>query len=519
MDNNLTQYTMNTRLAILLLLFSLSLRLSAQLPPGSQAPDFTTQDIKGQTWHLHGLLEQGKIVLLVFGATWCHPCWAYHNSQVLQQLFQTHGPEGSNMLQVLFVESDPNTNAECLSGQQGCSSFSLGNWVGGASFPFIDNAALADSFQVNYYPTIFIVCPNKRVYQVGQSNVEALWEKALECPVAAGTNNAGIYNYTVGTAQREVCQSLGVAPSFALVNLGTNPLTQASLTLHWNDLLQQTKQWQGYLPQYDEAIIEFDSMTLSGPGVLKTTIASINGLVGDDDFSNNIYFDHYASASTFSTTQIILKIKTDDFGAETYWELRDEQGAVLHKGGNSNVGPDGGGRLGLTLPGPGSYNNNTLINKTLALPGDGCYSILFVDAYGDGICCNYGNGYYRIFNANNPVIPLISGGEFGAVEHRGFEVASISSVFRPAAEPIQLRFYPNPSSDILHVTFSLNNSSEVSATIFNAVGQLAHQVSPEKLASGEHRWTFSLKGWTRGAYFIRLQAGDVAVMQKFVVAE
>ncbi len=502
---------------VFLLLLSLALRLSAQLPQGAIAPDFTAQDITGQTWHLYDLLEQGKIVVLEVSATWCPPCWAYHNSHAMQELYEAHGPDGDGALQVLFVEGDPNTNTQCLYGQQGCDSFTPGNWVGGTTYPYLDNAAIADSFQIDYFPTIFIICPNKKTYQVGALDADELWEKAAGCPVASGANNAGIFEHSAGTDLREVCGNLNISPSFSLINLGSEPLTAATVTLHWNNNLEQTKQWNGYLPLYGETVIAFDSLLLDGAGALKTTVASVNGIPSDDDFSNNIHFDNFKIAEQFNNQQIILKIKTDNYGLETYWELRDEQANVLYSGGNTNVGPDGGGIFGNAIPGPGAYNNNSLITKILNLPGDGCYSILLVDAYGDGMCCEYGNGYYKMYSGNNPALPILTGGEFGATEHRGFTVKSTSADFSPENEFSNLRCFPNPAFEQLNIEFTLSESFQVSVTIFNLLGQAVYQSAYQQLAPGEHLWALPVSDWSQGTYFVRFQAGEMTTLRKLVV--
>ena len=72
--------------SVLTLLIAVAARLAAQLQPGAAAPDFTAQDLAGQSWHLYELLGQGKIVVLEISTTWCPPCWAYHNSHALQDL-------------------------------------------------------------------------------------------------------------------------------------------------------------------------------------------------------------------------------------------------------------------------------------------------------------------------------------------------------------------------------------------------------------------------------------------------
>ena len=99
----------NSRVVLLLLTLAIS-RLSAQLPAGTVAPDFTVTDLAGQSWHQYDLLAQDKIVVLEIGATWCSPCWAYHNGGALQEFYAAHGPAGDGRAQVLFIESDPSTN-------------------------------------------------------------------------------------------------------------------------------------------------------------------------------------------------------------------------------------------------------------------------------------------------------------------------------------------------------------------------------------------------------------------------
>ncbi len=505
------------KLSALMLLLAAAIRLSAQLPQGAVAPDFTAQDITGQTWHLYDLLDEGKVVVLEVSATWCPPCWAYHNSHALQNFYLAHGPDGDDKAQVFFVEGDPATNIACLFGQSGCNDFSAGNWVEGTTYPIFDNAALADSFQVSYYPTVYMICPNKKVFQVGQMTAEQLWEKASSCPVAFGTNNAGIFYHKVGTDLREVCDTLTVKPAFTLVNLGSNPLTSAAITLQWNDALIQTLNWNGNLPLFGEAQVTFDSLPLDAEGVLKTMIVSVNNGQGDDDYSNNVHNENFAIASEFLNPHIILKIKTDKYGAETYWELRNEAGEVLFSGGNKNVGPDGGGMFGNITNGPGTYGDNVLITKTLELPGNGCYSILFVDAYGDGMCCGYGNGFYKLYSINNPTVPIIFGGEFGATDHRGFSVSDPVPVVSPPEQAAGIDIFPNPAGDHLNISFSLARSTGLSAIVVNALGQVVHRFQPEQAMPGERHWSLPLAGWPSGPYFIRFQTGAQAVTRTFFV--
>jgi len=505
-----------TRLAILGFLV-VAFRLSAQLPNGSIAPNFTAQDITGQTHVLYEILNSGKIVVLEISATWCPPCWVYHNSNALQDLYNEHGPAGDDKLRVLWVEGDPNTNLNCLYGPAGCVGGTAGNYVAGTSYPIIDNAAIANAYQISYYPTIYIICPNKKTYEVQPLTADELWEKAQYCPVAYGTNNAGIYQYSPGIEVAEICGAQEITPSFALTNLGSSPLTAATMELRWNNNLVQTLQWSGYLGTYAEALVSFDSHTVSDEGLLKATITNINNGTGDDDTSNNVRNDHFTRAPQFNSTQVLLKLRTDNYAEETYWELRDENGTVLDFGGNTLVGANGGGAFPLGTPiGPGSYPNLTIIRDTLHLPSNGCYSIHVSDGYGDGMCCAFGSGYFRLYNLDNPGVAIISGGEFGAYSRRAFGAGSVSST-EESLQLADIQIYPNPASDILHLALEAPAGVEISGQVFNTLGQLQHHFPVEKAETSGNDWLLPVVDWPTGVYYLQLKIGGESVTRAFVV--
>jgi thiol-disulfide isomerase/thioredoxin len=499
------------------LLLAFAIRLSAQLPDGTVAPDFAAQDIQGQTHHLYNLLDSGKIVILEFSATWCPPCWVYHTSHALQDLYAAHGPAGDNKLRVLFIEGDPSTNLNCLYGSSGCNGGSAGNFVEGTPYPILDNSSIANAYQIAYYPTLFVICPNKKIYQVDPLNADGLWEKANHCPLSMGINNAGIFQYKPGSELLELCGIQDLAPSFALTNLGSAPLTSATLELKWNNNTLQTLQWEGSLPTYGEATITFADQSISNTGILKTTITNINNGTGDDDFSNNVRNDNFSLAPQFNTTQVLLKIRTDNYGQEIYWEVHDDLGVVLEHGGNQDVGPAGGGNFPLGTPiGPGSYPSMSIIRDTLQLPAIGCYSIHFSDAYGDGICCDFGTGYYRLYNLDNPTTSVISGGDFKEYDRRAFGAGKLSGT----ADLIQnagIDLFPNPASDLLNIEIEAAVDCELSGLVFNSLGQVQHCFPPEKTVLGGNSWQLPLSAWSEGVYFLQINLNGKVMTKIFLV--
>ena len=148
----------------------------AQIPDGSIAPDFTATDIDGVSHNLYDLLNAGKTVYLDVSATWCGPCWNYHNSHAFRDLWEAHGPDGTDEAYCFYIEGDAATNIACLYGPSGCVGGTQGDWVTGTPYPIIDDAGIASAYQIAYYPTIFCICPDdKKVYEAGQLSAAALW--------------------------------------------------------------------------------------------------------------------------------------------------------------------------------------------------------------------------------------------------------------------------------------------------------------------------------------------------------
>ncbi len=373
-----------------------------QLPDGSVAPNWTMTDLNGQSWNLYDVLNEGKTVIIDVSATWCGPCWAYHNSNALETFYASYGPEGTDEAMVFFIEGDTQTSVSCLYDQSPCTD-SQGNWVNGTMYPIINapDNDMNNDYLINAFPTVYMVCPSKILREIGQPTANQIATlMSNNCAAASGVDNASILNYTGETT---FCGNWH--GKFNLQNLGTSPLTSCTIEVRINGDLAQTLNWSGNLSTYDLEEITLDPVYSADNMDVEISIVNPNGSSDSDSSDNNYEFE--AQQNKLNTATATLTIVTDNYGTETYWELLDEGNDVVDSGGNPNAEP-GAQNQGLS----GGYANNTTVNETINIPIDGCYTFRIIDDYGDGICCNYGNGSFVFKDANN--VTLFNGGEFGS---------------------------------------------------------------------------------------------------------
>jgi hypothetical protein len=146
---------------------------------GAVAPDFTATDINSNSHNLYTYLNAGKVVLMDVSATWCGPCWGFHNNHYLEDLYAEFGPAGTNEVVVLFYEGDAATNSADLNGT---GNNTQGDWVTGVPYPIIDESPLSISLNVYAplgYPTINVICPSDKKIKWD------LWDSQQATPAAS----------------------------------------------------------------------------------------------------------------------------------------------------------------------------------------------------------------------------------------------------------------------------------------------------------------------------------------------
>lgn len=137
------------------------------------------------------------------------------------------------------------------------------------------------------------------------------------------------------------------------------------------------------------------------------TSKTITGLAANTTYQYRVRakcstWTSWTPVKTFTTTgggngcngqEVTIKLVLDDYGTETSWELVNASNNTVATGG-----PYADNQAGAVK------------SKTVCVP-NGCYTLYLDDAYGDGICCDYGDGNLEVIH--NASVIGSSDGYFG----------------------------------------------------------------------------------------------------------
>ena len=530
----------------------------AQMTAGCIAPDFVATDINGTQWSLYDILDSGKPVYIDVSATWCGPCWNYHNTGALENLYNNYGPTGTNELMVFFIEGDDaTTNADL----HGTGTNTQGDWVTGTPYPIIDNGTIANDLEISYFPTIYLICPDRIIREVGQLTTAQLYAQRTTCPVAnqANADDAGLTNSNT-CLNPNLASCTGVDIAVRIANYGTSPLTSATLTLSVGGNPQQTINWTGNLLTYASEIYTFTGVTgVTGTNTASIAVSAPNGQT-DPTSTNNTRTTSFIVYPTVGGPAVSEAYAAAAF-PPTNWNLVNGGDAATWA--RSTAGLNGAGSAKMDFWNSPSGDVDALQLPAMDLTGLQDASMTFdlsharYNTSNDNIkvkvSADCGLTWTTLWNKTGAALSTTTAASSAftptsSAQWRS-EIVSLSAFVGNAnlfvkfealsaygnnayVDNVNLTFttglgtvtknvafelYPNPAADRASVDVNLDGKDDVTVEVFNKVGALVYSQSETGMSAGQHSFSINTGDFAKGIYMVSVKTSRGATQKKLVV--
>lgn len=289
-------------------------------------------------------------------------------------------------------------------------------------------------------------------------------------------------------------------PVLSFANTGSNEITSAVITYKVDSNTTATYNWTGSLAANTDARIELPEIAVHGNGThtFTATIVSVNGgtdaLTTNNTRTSEFEYDAVEADAIFDTETVKITVQPDAYGSEIQWFLFDSNQSVLAYGlgyEDTEEGP---------LPAPDV--------QTVEVDSNACYAFIIIDMGQDGICCDYGNGFYKLETSNGTVIA--QGGNYALVDQKLFGINLVLGN-KNIEKTNSILLYPNPANSILNIATSNAADMPESYVVYNSLGQI---MSSGNITSAIQ--TLDIARYAQGVYFVKLAKGSETKTLQFI---
>ena len=490
--SNFIIYKMKKNLLFALIILA-GFSANAQLELEGPAPDFTVTDIDGNVHHLQDYLDDEKIVVLDFFATWCSPCWGKHADHILSNLYKAYGPEGSDEIVVLAVECDTDTDMNDL---KGLTDMTQGDWIKGTPYPITNDPTPRYQYGISAYPSWRKVCPDRSLFilQGPQGNPVYEHYKNQISGCSGSGNLVGVANHAeITNSTVQLCSNTGTENiDFKIFNLGNNDITNFEVSLKENGTVIHTETFS------DEAVESFKSTSHTFSDIefdsSKEYTIQLTQINGETPFQESLISKEViVTPAPVSNNNFTVVIRTGAYPYAMGFYIRYSNGDTLlfdTYGDQEDLTP------GTTL----TYDVN--VEEGVA----DCFDLILTDIYGEG--WNGADSGIAIVSNGDTVLYLKPGnfGNTALFYNHAFKTNGILNT--PDIEKPTFAIYPNPSNGVIY----FSTQETVSVTVIDLTGKVVHHT--KNINNGD---AINLSALEKGIYIAKVTGANSEINEKIIL--
>lgn len=283
-----------------------------------------------------------------------------------------------------------------------------------------------------------------------------------------------------------------ISPILSIRNNGSANLTALDINYELDGGGVNTINWTGNLPSYGIDIINIPTTyTPNGAHTFAVDLNNPNGTVDENPLNNT-------SSTNFNTNEspllASLILKTDNYGSETSWYIKDNLTGVI----------------AATSPGYSDVTGGDSIYDILCLY-DGCFTFVLKDAYGDGYCCAFGSGSLLLAEdaTGNSLVVENTNSFIGDSLTFTFCMGTANGLDELVSGNFNL--FPNPTNGIFTIKRSQNTSANI--VIYDMLGKVVYEKSNET----KNEVKLDLTNVNKGIYFISITTENERLVKRLVI--
>lgn len=302
-------------------------------------------------------------------------------------------------------------------------------------------------------------------------------------------------NAILNTVPTASCMT-SITPEVTIYNNGNSTITSLDINYSLNGVTG-TYTWTGSLPYYTSNVVTLPviNFTPQANNVLNINISNPNAGAVDQDLNNNAASISWNNASKYATGQYTLNLQLDRYGSETTWEFLDGNGNTVLSGGPYTNTPNG-----QPLPTP--------ITANVTFSTEECVSFVINDQYGDGICCQYGNGSFTVTDQFSNTV--VTGGQFAAEAGTEWETSLALATARDLSAAVEV--YPNPSNGSFTVALGDMITGEATLSMMTLEGKVLFST----LVSG-NQYKANVADLPAGIYLLKVRTENGQAVKKLTI--